>query len=95
MLRLLSISDGMDTLPCSIVLTRWEGEGSKREEEVVGHAHLMPVAGSRGAAFVETGERNSSEIHSRLKCHEVFMESFFMFQTFNNLATMYMFVTYT
>ena len=62
-LRLLSISDGTDTLPCSIVLTRWEGERSERGEEVVGHARLMPVTGNRGAAFIESGETDAREIH--------------------------------
>ena len=51
-LRLSSISDGVDNLPCSIVLTR-EKEG---REEVIGHARLMPVAGDCTAAFIETGE---------------------------------------
>ena len=57
-LRLLSISDGVDALPCSIVLTRWEGDGrsQQKEEAVVGHARLMPVAGNSGGAFVESGE---------------------------------------
>ena len=48
----MSISDGVDSLPCSVVLTR-EEEGS---EEVIGHARLMPVAGDCTAAFIETGK---------------------------------------
>ena len=54
--RLLSISDGADALPCSIVLTKPEGEGREREEEVIGHARLMPVAGKHRAALIETGK---------------------------------------
>ena len=57
--RLLSISEGVDNLPCSIILTR-ELEG----EEVIGHARLMPVAGDCTAAFIETGEM----IHAYINC---------------------------
>lgn len=36
---------------------RKHGEtGGNRGEEVIGHARLMPVAGKKGAAFVETGK---------------------------------------
>ena len=54
--RLLSIGDGVDNLPCSIILTRelLEG-GAEVGEEVIGHARLMPVAGDCTAAFIETG----------------------------------------
>ena len=52
---MLSISEGVDNLPCSIVLTR-ELEGEGGGEEVIGHARLMPVAGDCTAAFIETGE---------------------------------------
>ena len=53
-LRLLSISEGVDNLPCSVVLTRDGGEQGR--EEIIGHARLMPVAGDCTAAFIETGE---------------------------------------
>lgn len=61
MIRLLSISEGIDTLPCSIVLTRPAEKdaaacGGGGLEEVIGHARLMPAAGNKGAALVETGE---------------------------------------
>jgi hypothetical protein len=53
--RLLSIGDGVDNLPCSVILTRvLEGEGGG--EEVIGHARLMPVAGDCAAVFIETGK---------------------------------------
>ena len=69
MLRLLSISEGVDRLPCSIVLTRPSVEKdacssrASGEEEVIGHARLMPAAGTKGAALVETGEVNGDEIY--------------------------------
>ena len=64
MLRLFSISEGVDRLPCSIVLTRPSidkdacSDRANGGEEVVGHARLMPAAGTKGAALVETGEVN-------------------------------------
>ena len=66
MLRLLSISEGVDRLPCSIVLTRPSVEkdacSGRVGEEVIGHARLMPAAGIKGAALVETGEVNEDMI---------------------------------
>lgn len=45
--RLASIEEGSDELPCSVVMVE---EGGR----VVGHARLMPVAGVRDAALIET-----------------------------------------
>ena len=43
-----SIEGGCDELPCSVVMVEQGGR-------VVGHARLMPVAGVKDGALIETG----------------------------------------
>ena len=55
--RVASIDGGQDQLPCSVLLVGRVGGGE--EGRVVGHARVMPVAGARKAALIETGEHRS------------------------------------